>query len=70
MVADWSGSLLAWEAELGRLKDQMGSVFARVELRRMAGLFIDGLLSGVERKTGWLMAEAHALRREWPWDRV
>ena len=63
MVADWSGSLLAWEAELGRLKDQMGSVFPRVELRRTAGLFIDGLLSGVERKTGWLMAEAAGLER-------
>ena len=63
MVADWSGSLLAWEAELGGLKDQMGSVFPRVELRRTAGLFIDGLLSGVERKTGWLMAEAAGLER-------
>lgn len=63
MVADWSGSLLGWEAELGRLKDQMGSVFPRVELRRTAGLFIDGLLSGAERKTGWLMAEAAGLER-------
>jgi SRSO17 transposase len=41
----------------------MGSVFPRVELRRTAGLFIDGLLSGVERKTGWLMAEAAGLER-------
>jgi SRSO17 transposase len=41
----------------------MGSVFPRVELRRTAGLFIDGLLSGVERKTGWLMAEAAGLDR-------
>ena len=63
MVADWSGSLLAWEAELGWLKDQMGSVFPRAELRGTAGLFIDGLLSGVERKTGWLMAEAAGLER-------
>jgi SRSO17 transposase len=41
----------------------MGSVFRRVELRRTVGLFIDGLLSGVERKTGWLMAEAAGLGR-------
>jgi SRSO17 transposase len=57
MVADWSGSVLAWEDELGRLKARMGEVFSRIEVRKTAGAFIDGLLSGAERKTGWLMAE-------------
>jgi SRSO17 transposase len=57
MVADWSGSLLEWEAELGRLKARMGRVFSRAEARETAGAFVDGVLSGVERKTGWLMAE-------------
>jgi SRSO17 transposase len=57
MVADWSGSLLTWEAELQGLKARIGPVFSRAELRETAGAFIDGLLSGVERKTGWLMAE-------------
>jgi SRSO17 transposase len=57
MVADWSGSVLAWEAEFGLLKARIGEVFSRVEVRTTAGAFIDGLLSGAERKTGWLMAE-------------
>jgi SRSO17 transposase len=63
MVADWSGSLLSWEEELGRLKGRIGRVFPRVEVRTTAGSFIDGLLSGVERKTGWLMAEQAGLDR-------
>jgi SRSO17 transposase len=63
MVADWSGSLLGWEEELGRLKERLGRVFPREESRRTAGAFIDGLLSGVERKTGWLMAEQAGLER-------
>ena len=32
MVADWSGSLLAWEEELGRLKERLGPVFSREDL--------------------------------------
>src|SRR5271165_6595429 len=63
MVADWSGSVVAWEEELGRLKARIGGVFARSEVRQTAGSFIDGLLSGVERKTGWLMAEQAGLER-------
>lgn len=63
MVADWSGSVLAWEAELGLLKARVGSVFPRIEVRTTAGAFIDGLLSGAERKTGWLMAEQAGLDR-------
>src|ERR1700704_4355620 len=63
MVADWSGTLLAWEGELLALKARLGSVFPRSELRASAGAFIDGLLSGVERKTGWLLAEQAGLDR-------
>jgi hypothetical protein len=53
-VADWSGSLLAWEEELAALKARLGPVFGRRELRDTGAAFLDGLLSGVERKTGWL----------------
>ena len=60
-VARWSGSLAAWEAELLALKARIGPVFGRRELRETAGAFLDGLLSGVERKTGWLMAEQAGL---------
>lgn len=56
-VAEWSGILLAWQREPARLKARLGPVFRRRELRETGGAFLDGLLSGVERKTGWLMAE-------------
>jgi SRSO17 transposase len=56
-VASWTGALLAWERELSALKDRLGPVFGRRELRETGAAFLDGLLSGVERKTGWLMAE-------------
>ena len=56
-VASWTGSLLAWEAELSALKGRLGPMFGRRELRETGGAFLDGLLSGVVRKTGWLLAE-------------
>ncbi|MBM2324350.1 IS701 family transposase [Marivita cryptomonadis] len=37
--------------------------FKRSEQRASAGAFIDGLLSGVERKTGWMLAEEAGLER-------
>lgn len=63
MVADWSGTLLGWEESLVDLKARVGAVLPRVELRASAGAFIDGLLSGIERKTGWLLAEQAGLER-------
>jgi SRSO17 transposase len=63
MVAEWSGALLEWETELAALKTRIGGVFTRSEGREMAGAFLDGLLSGAERKTGWLMAEQAGLER-------
>jgi SRSO17 transposase len=62
-VAEWSGSLLAWEAELAALKARFAPVFGRREVRATGGAFVDGLLSGVGRKTGWLMAEQAGLER-------
>lgn len=62
-VASWSGSVLAWQRELDALKERLGSVFRRRELRVSSGAFLDGVLSGVERKTGWLMAEQAGLER-------
>ena len=60
-VARWSGSLSAWAEDLHRLKSWIGPVFGRREVRETAGAFLDGLLSGVERKTGWLLAEQAGL---------
>ena len=62
-VAVWSGSGLAWDRELVALKSRLGPVFGRPEVRTSAGAFIDGLLSGIARKTGWLMAERAGLDR-------
>lgn len=60
-VAEWSGSLLAWEGELSALKARLAPVFGRSELRASAGAFIDGVLSGIARKTGWQLAEQAGL---------
>lgn len=56
-VASWSGSTLAWESDLVDLKTRFGSVIRRREMREAAADYLDGLLSGIERKTGWLLAE-------------
>ena len=56
-VASWTGSFLDWEQELRSFKAWLAPVFPRQELRETSGHFLDGLLSGIERKTGWLMAE-------------
>ena len=32
-------------------------MFGRRELKESRGYFLEGLLSGIERKTAWLMAE-------------
>ena len=62
-VAVWSGSMLGWEQELSALKSRLGRVFRRPEMRTCAGALIDGLLSGISRKTGWLLAEQAGLDR-------
>jgi SRSO17 transposase len=43
----------------------LGALFARAEPRRQAGLYLEGLLSAVERKNGWQLAEH--LRDARPW---
>jgi SRSO17 transposase len=60
-VALWSGSALHWERDLSALKSRLAPVFGRREVGASAGAFIDGLLSGISRKTGWLMAEQAGL---------
>ena len=62
-VASWTGSFLDWKQELKSFKVRLAPVFPRQELRETSGHFLDGLLSGIERKTGWLMAEQAGLAR-------
>jgi SRSO17 transposase len=60
-VAEWTGTLLDWRGELAALKRFISPALGRAETRETAGLFIDGLLSSAERKTGWMLAEATGL---------
>src|SRR6187200_2317059 len=62
-VASWAGALLSWEQELVRLKCRLAPIFRRRELQQTGSAFLDGLLSGVERKTAWLMAEQTGAER-------
>lgn len=64
-IADWSGPSLPWSAELAGLKDRLRHLFRRSETCAQVGLYIDGLIGGVERKNGWQLAE-HA-GDEAPW---
>jgi hypothetical protein len=56
-VASWSGALLSWKQELSDLNLRLAPIFGRRELQETSSAFLDGLLSGIERKTGWLLAE-------------
>ena len=64
-ISSWTGTGIGWERELSALKVQLSSVFRRSEARETCSTFIDGLLSGIERKTGWLMAEQAGFSRPW-----
>ncbi len=46
-----------WAGELEALAERIAPRFRRVEARRRVGAFLRGLLSGVERKNGWQLAE-------------
>lgn len=63
LVGEWSGASLDWAGDLAALKERLSVVFRRSELKASASAFIDGLLSGIARKTGWLMAEQAGLDR-------
>lgn len=63
VTAEWTGTLVDWRRELEEVKKRIGPVFSRSELRHTAWSFVDGLLSGVERKTGWMLAEQAGLEK-------
>src|ERR1700760_4176843 len=62
-VAGWSGSLLRWDRELTELKARLAPAFGRADVRQSAWAFVDGMLSGIARKTGWQLAEQAGLAR-------
>ena len=60
----WSGfasvetTLELWASSLRDVKMRMRPLFAQERTATNAGLFLDGLLGGEPRKTGWMRAEA------------
>jgi len=46
-----------WEAHFERLLDEIGVCFKRCDLRRRVSSYVRGLLSPVQRKNGWQLAE-------------
>jgi SRSO17 transposase len=49
----------AWSLELTAVERRLGARFARWDARRRAGAYLRGLLSPVERKNGWQLAEVN-----------
>lgn len=62
-VSDWAGSIGDWRRALEEMKAFIAPAFKRSEQRVAAGAFIDGLFSGAERKTGWMLAEEAGFER-------
>jgi len=62
-VADWTGTLIDWQAALQELREIIAPAFGRREQQQSANAFIDGVLSGAERKTGWMLAEEAGFER-------
>jgi SRSO17 transposase len=63
-------SVLEWRSELSALHARLGELFVRAEPRRQAGLYLEGLLSAVERKNGWQLAEHLGDARPWRTQRL
>src|SRR5690242_11108443 len=49
--------IVYWEQALRRLHERIAPRFARAEPRRRALAYLQGVLSAVERKNGWQLAE-------------
>ncbi len=60
-VSDWALAAADWQKELDGLKAFLAPCLGRLETRTSASAFIDGVLSGVERKTGWMLSEQAGL---------
>ena len=58
VVAGIEETLELWASSLRDVKARMAPLFTQARVAISAGLFIDGLLSSEQRKTGWLRAEA------------
>jgi SRSO17 transposase len=51
-------AIRGWKDELMRAHQRMGDLFARSEVRDRSLAYLEGLLSGCERKNGWQVVES------------
>jgi len=56
--ASIEATLELWASSLRDVKGRMRPLFTQERVASSAGLFLDGLLGGERRKTGWMRAEA------------
>jgi SRSO17 transposase len=70
VVSSEYGEVLGWRDELAALQERLGRLFGRADARRQANLYLEGLLSAVERKNGWQLAEQIGDARPWRTQRV
>jgi SRSO17 transposase len=56
-IAALAGAELDSTRAFEEVKQRLGVLFGRVEQRRGAISYMDGLLSRIERKTGWQLTE-------------
>src|SRR5436189_6298094 len=59
-----------WLSQLTASETRLSELFVRSEARREAGLYLEGLLSAVERKNGWQLAEHLGDARPWRTQRL
>lgn len=62
-VSDWEDCVSDWSHTLIDLKELIAPVFKRSEQSGSAGVLIEGLLSGAERKAGWILVEEAGFSR-------
>src|SRR5260370_30773616 len=58
MGASIDATLELWALSLRDVKGRMRPLFTQERVAASAGLFLDGLVGGEQRKTGWMRAEA------------
>src|SRR5476651_1105836 len=58
MGASIEATLELWASSLRDVKGRMRPLFTQERVTASAGLFLDGLVGGEQRKTGWMRAEA------------
>jgi hypothetical protein len=62
--------VVRWAQELTQLRARIAPRFARLEPRRRALAYLQGLLSPIERKNSWQLAERFCQNSNIPWQSI